>query len=54
MNLADFQPSNSATPTPIEPASWMRSALLSLALSEKAHPKITMRFCASNLFFQIA
>ena len=39
MNLADFQPSNSVTPSPIEPASWMRSALLSLALSETGPTK---------------
>ena len=39
MNLADFEPPNSATPTPIEPARWMRRALLSLALSEKSPAK---------------
>ena len=57
MNLADFQPSNSATPTPIEPASWMRSALLSLALSEKGptknnHALLRKQFVFSNCVIQ--
>ncbi|MDB0011895.1 hypothetical protein N9E31_00225 [Paracoccaceae bacterium] len=57
MNLADFQSSNSATPTPIEPASWMRSALLSLALSEKGptrnnHALLRKQFVFSNCVIQ--
>ena len=57
MNLADFKPSNSATPTPIEPASWMRSALLSLALSEKGpaknkHALLRKQFVFSNCVLQ--
>jgi hypothetical protein len=57
MNLADFKPSNSATPTPIEPASWMRSALLSLALSEKGpaknnHSLLRKQFVFSNCVLQ--
>lgn len=57
MNLADFKPSNSATPTPIEPARWMRSALLSLALSEKGpaennHTLLRKQFVFSNCVLQ--
>ncbi|MDA8634972.1 hypothetical protein N9L70_01115 [Rhodobacteraceae bacterium] len=57
MSHAVFQPSNSATPTPIEPASWMRSALLSLALSEKGPTKnnyelLRKQFVFSNCVIQ--